>query len=61
MMPDGAAREESREAVVRGEVGALGWQGLRSAFLLRPDWQAVSSRPGIIAGIVVARFWSGSF
>jgi hypothetical protein len=53
-MTDGsAASPYERDPTARGALGAWWWQGLRSAFLLRPDWSRLQTTPAVIAWLVI--------
>jgi len=49
----GLSAGQADEHKARGKIGAVWWQGLRSAFLLRPDWRELPSGPSVIGSLVL--------
>lgn len=56
---NGSAPARGHEPIAPGALGAWWWQGLRSAFLRRPDWRALQTTPNLIACLVIATGLAG--
>lgn len=53
MTDDGNTEAQPTPPMPRGGLTAWWRQGLRSAFLLRPDWRGLQATPGVIAALVL--------
>ncbi len=51
-----SGRAEAEQPMAPGALGAWWWQGLRTAALLRPEWSALQTTPGIVAWLVLVPF-----
>jgi hypothetical protein len=51
---EGAATPEPRAPLLpKGALGALWWQGLRTLFMMRPQWQGLQATPAVLALLVL--------